>query len=162
MKPSSNGYAYDGPPYDGGSADIIGKLEINDDGIHRLQMTDLFGGTRNDPRNVYRLIIRKAAPDFAVAAWGLHMELRNGDRNALSKPLALRAGITMALEVVAVRRDGFDGDIELVMEGLPDGVTAQGLKIPTGKNSRHHAAHGRPECTIVSGQCNILWQIDPQ
>ena len=133
MKPSSNGYAYDGPPYDGGSADIIGKLEIKEDGVHRLQLTDLFGGTRNDARNVYRLIIRKAAPDFAVAAWGLHMELRNGDRNALSKPLALRAGATTALEVVAVRRDGFDGAIELVMEGLPEGVTAQGLKIPAGQ-----------------------------
>lgn len=133
MKPSSNGYAYDGPPYDGGSADIIGKLEIKEDGVHRLQLTDLFGGTRNDARNVYRLVIRKAAPDFAVAAWGLHMELRNGDRNALSKPLALRAGVTTALEVMAVRRDGFDGAIELVMEGLPEGVTAQGLKIPAGQ-----------------------------
>jgi len=133
MKPSSNGYAYDGPPYDGGSSDIIGKLEVKEDGIHRLQLTDLFGGTRNDARNMYRLIIRKAAPDFALAAWGLHMELRNGDRNALSKPLALRGGSTVALEVVAVRRDGFEGDIELVMEGLPDGVTAQGLKIPAGK-----------------------------
>ena len=133
MKPSSNGYAYDGPPYDGGSSDIIGQLEIKEDGVYRLQLTDLFGGTRNDPRNVYRLMIRKAAPDFAIAAWGLHMELRNGDRNALSKPLALRAGATMALEVVAVRRDGFDGEIELVMERLPEGVTAQGLKIPAGK-----------------------------
>lgn len=133
IRPSSNGYAYDGPPYDGGSADIIGKLEIKEDGLHRLQITDLFGGTRNDARNVYRLIIRKAAPDFALAAWGLHMELRNGDRNALSKPLALRPGITVALEVAVVRRDGFDGDIELVMEGLPEGVTAQGLKIAKGK-----------------------------
>ncbi|MDA1232845.1 MAG: serine protease, partial [Planctomycetota bacterium] len=133
MKPSSNGYAYDGPPFDGGSSDIIGKLEIPEDGIYRLQLLDLFGGTRNDARNIYRLIVRKAEPDFALAAWGLHMELRNGDRNALSKPLALRAGATTALEVVAVRRDGFDGDIDLVMEGLPDGVTAQGLKIPAGK-----------------------------
>ena len=134
LKPSSNGYAYDGPPYDGGSSDILGKLEIKADGVHRLQLSDLFGGTRNDARNVYRLVIRKAAPDFALAAWGLHMELRNGDRNALSKPLALRRGLTMALEVVALRRDGFDGDIELVMEGLPEGVTAQGLKIPAGKS----------------------------
>lgn len=133
MKPSSNGYAYDGPPFDGGSADIIGKLEIPEDGVYRLQLTDLFGGTRNDARNIYRLVIRKAEPDFALAAWGLHMELRNGDRNALSKPLALRAGATVALEVVVVRRDGFAGDIELVMEGLPDGVTAQGLKIPAGQ-----------------------------
>ncbi len=133
VKLSSNGYAYDGPPYDGGSLDIIGKLEIKADGLHRIQLSDLFGGTRNDARNAYRMIIRKAAPDFALAGWGLHMELRNGDRNALSKPLALRNGMTVALEIVAVRRDGFDGEIELMMEGLPDGVTAQGLKIPAGK-----------------------------
>ncbi len=134
VKISSNGYAYDGPPYDGGSLDIIGKLEIKADGVHRLQISDLFGGTRNDPKNIYRLIIRKAAPDFSLAAWALHMELRNGDRAALSKPLALRGGLTVALEVVTVRRDGFNGEIELVMEGLPNGVTAQGLKIPAGKN----------------------------
>ncbi|MFM9068931.1 MAG: hypothetical protein ACKOUR_16610 [Planctomycetota bacterium] len=97
-------------------------------------MADQFGGTRNDPRNIYRLVIRPAQPDFAVVGWALHMELRNGDRNALSKPLALRGGATMALEVVALRRDGFDGDIELAMEGLPVGVTATGLKIPAGQS----------------------------
>jgi len=133
VKVSSNGYAYDGPPYNAGSSDILGKLTIAQDGRHRLKLTDLFGGTRNDPRNVYRLVIRKAQPDFALAAWALHMELRNGDRNALSKPMALRAGATMALEVVAVRRDGFDGEIDLTIEGLPQGVRAKGLKIPVGK-----------------------------
>lgn len=134
VKVSSNGYAYDGPPYNAGSSDVLGKLVIQQDGIHRLQLSDLFGGTRNDPRNVYRLVIRKAAPDFAVVAWALHMELRNGDRNALSKPIALRGGSTMALEVVVIRRDGFNGDIDLVMEGLPEGMTAQGLKIPAGQS----------------------------
>ena len=39
----------------------------------------------------------------------------------------------MPIEVVVVRRDGFDGEIELVMENLPDGVTATGLTIPPGK-----------------------------
>ncbi len=134
VKVSSNGYAYDGPPYNAGTADILGKLEIKEDGVYCLQLTDLFGGTRNDPRNIYRLIIRKAAPDFALVAWALHMELRNGDRNAVSKPLALRGGATMALEVVAIRRDGFNGDIDLAMEGLPEGVTAHGLKIPAGQS----------------------------
>jgi len=134
IKISSNGYAYDGPPYDAGSSDFLGKLTIQQDGRHRLQVTDLYGGTRNDPQNVYRLIIRKATPDFAVVAWALHMELRNGDRAALSKPLALRGGTTMEFEVLALRRDGFDGDIDLVMEGLPQGVTAQGLKIPAGRS----------------------------
>ncbi len=134
VKRSSNGYAYDGPPYNAGSSDILGKIEIKQDGVHRLQLSDLFGGTRSDPRNEYRLVIRKATPDFALVAWALHMELRNGDRNALSKPIALRGGSTMALEVVAVRRDGFGGEIELSMDDLPDGVAASGLKIPAGQS----------------------------
>ncbi len=134
VKRSSNAYAYDGPPYNAGSSDILGKVEIKEGGRYRLQLSDLFGGTRNDPRNVYRLIIRKAAPDFALVAWALHMELRNGDRNALSKPIALRGGSTIAWEVVAVRRDGFAGEIELAMENLPAGVTAAGLKIPAGQS----------------------------
>lgn len=134
VKVSSNGYSYDGPPYDAGTADALGKIEIKEDGIYRLQVSDLFGGTRTDPKNVYRLVIRRAAPDFALVGWALHMELRNGDRNALSKPIALRGGATMALEVIAIRRDGFDGEIELAMENLPAGVTATGLKIPAGQS----------------------------
>lgn len=133
VKVSSNGYAYDGPPFDGGSTDILGKFEVKETGTYRISLNDLFGGTRKDPQNKYRLIIRKAQPDFAVAAWGLHAELRNGDRNALSKPAALRVGNTVAFEVVTVRRDGFDGEIELTLTGLPPGVTATGLKIPAGK-----------------------------
>lgn len=134
IKVSSNAYSYDGPPYDAGSPDIIGKVEIKADGTHRLQLSDLFGGTRSDPRNIYRLIVRKAAPDFAIVGWGLHMNLRNGDRNALSKPISLRAGTTMAVEVIAVRRDGFDGEIELAMDNLPEGVTAAAVNIPAGKS----------------------------
>ncbi len=134
VKLSSNGYAYDGPVYDVGSADVLGKLEIKEDGVHRIQIRDLFGATRAEPRNIYKLIVRKAVPDFALAAWALHMELRNGDRNAVSKPIALRKGVTMGFEVVAVRRDGFDGEITLSMEGLPKGVHAAGLRIPAGKS----------------------------
>ncbi len=133
MKVSTNGYSYDGPPYDAGSADPLGKVEIKEDGLYRLQVRDLFGGTRTDPNHVYRLIVRKAAPDFALAAWAIHMTLRNGDRAALSKPIALRGGATMAFEVVVVRKDGFDGEIELAMEDLPASISACGLKIPAGK-----------------------------
>ncbi len=134
MKVSTNGYSYDGPPYNAGSPDVLGKVEIKEDGIYRLQLRDLFGGTRSESGNVYRLIVRQAAPDFALTAWAVHMTLRNGDRAALSKPMALRAGATMAFEVVVIRRDGFDGEIELGMEDLPAGVTARGLKIAAGKS----------------------------
>ena len=132
IRPSTNHYSYDGPPYEAGSADCLGRLEIKETGTHRLQIRDLFGGTRDEPQAIYRLVIRKARPDFALVCWPLHMELRNGDRAALSKPMALRGGGTVCLEVAAIRRDGFDGPIELSVTGLPDGVSATGLRIPAG------------------------------
>lgn len=137
MKVTSNGYSYDGPPYDAGSPDVLGKFEIKEDGTYRLQVRDLFGGTRTDANNIYRLIVRQAAPDFALAAWAVHMTLRNGDRAALSKPMALRQGDARAFEVVVQRRDGFDGEIEIGMDNLPPGVSAAGLKIGKGKTYGH-------------------------
>ena len=125
-----------GVPYDAGSADVLGKVEIKEDGLYRLQLRDLFGGTRSNPKNIYRLMIRQATPDFALVAWAF--DTANGPNYAQvpSRPIALRGGGTMALQVAALRRDGFDGDIELGVEGLPAGMTATGLKIPAGK------AHG--------------------
>jgi hypothetical protein len=133
VKRSTNGYSYDGPPYNAGSSDVLGKFEVPADGRYQIRLTDLFGGTRNDPTNRYRMIVRKASPDFALVGWAMHMGLRNGDRNALSKPIALRGGAVMPLEIVVLRRDGFDGEIRLAMENLPEGVTATGLKIAAGQ-----------------------------
>jgi len=137
MKVTSNGYSYDGPPYDAGSPDVMGKFEAKEDGTYRIQVRDLFGGTRTNANNIYRLIVRQATPDFSLAAWAVHMTLRNGDRAALSKPMALRQGDARAFEVVVQRRDGFDGEIEISMENLPQGVSAAGLKIGKGKTYGH-------------------------
>jgi hypothetical protein len=115
----------------------MGKFEVKEDGTYRLQVRDLFGGTRTDPNNIYRLIVRQATPDFSLAAWAVHMTLRNGDRASLSKPMALRQGDSRAFEVAVQRRDGFDGEIEISMENLPQGVTAAGLKIGKGKTYGH-------------------------
>jgi hypothetical protein len=134
VKLSSAGYAYDGVPYDVGTPDCLGKFECKEDGVYRLQIRDLFGGTRSDPGNVYQLVLRNAAPDFSLVHWAMHMELRNGDRANLSKPVALRGGATMAFDVVALRRDGFDGEIQIEVENLPPGVMAVGLRIPPGKS----------------------------
>jgi hypothetical protein len=124
---------YTGPPHEAGSPDVLGKFEAKEDGLYRLQLRDLIRGSRREAEGAYRLIIRKANPDFAVAAWAAHQRLRQNDFGTLSKPIALRAGTTMAFEVVTVRRDGLDGEIEIGMENLPPGVTASGLTIPAGK-----------------------------
>lgn len=134
IKPSSNAYSYDGPPCNAGSRDLLGKFVVEETGTYRISLRDRFGGTRDEPRSDWRLVIRQAAPDFAIVGWALHMELRNGDRNDLSKPFALRRGATVAIEVAAVRRDGFDGPIDLTVDGLPSGVHGRGIQIPAGQS----------------------------
>lgn len=165
VKRSSNGYSYDGPPYNAGSTDVLGKFEVPEDGRYRIRLADLFGGTRDNPNNHYRMVVRKAQPDFALVCWALHMGLRNGDRNALSKPLALRGGATIPLEVVVVRKDGFEDEIELEMDGLPEGVTATGLKIGAGKvrgtilvHANRHALRGL-DFASIRGKANIQGEV---
>lgn len=125
--------SYSGPAYQAGSPDVLGKFEVKEDGMYRLQLRNVTRNRGTQAENAYRMIIRKAQPDFAVVAWAAHQRLRQNDFGTISKPIALRAGMTMAFEVVTVRRDGFDGDINLGMENLPPGVTASGLTIPAGK-----------------------------
>lgn len=160
VKVSSNHYTYDGPPYHAGTSDVLGHFTLPQDGSYRLSVTDLFGGTREDARNRYRMIVRRATPDFAIVGWAMHMELRNGDRNALSKPLALRPGTTMAIEVVVIRRDGFDGAIELSMEGLPEGVSAVGLNVPAGQSRGHILLTADREAPAGWKRCSLYGSAD--
>lgn len=62
----------------------------------------------------------------------------------------------MALEVVAVRRDGYNGDIDLTMEGLPAGVTATGLKIPAGQSRGVILVTARPDAPRGFANANFV------
>ena len=58
-----------------------------------MKLHDLFGTNRNDPRAVYRLIMRKEAPDFRLAA-------------VAELPLETKADLTAAPRAVLLRADG--------------------------------------------------------
>lgn len=110
------------------------RFEAKDDGTYRVKICDLFGNARKDPRNVYRLIIRKESPDFALLAVAEPPSEKKDDRAAAPFAALLRADGTTAIKVVAFRRDGFAGEIELHTEGLPPGVSSQPTTIAAGTN----------------------------
>lgn len=116
------------------SSDPVVRFEAKVDGTYRVKVSDLFGNSRNDPRNVYRLIIRKESPDFRLVAIAEPPPEKKDDRKAEPYSTLLRADGTNAIKVVALRRDGFAGEIELHAEGLPGGVTCQPTKIAAGAN----------------------------
>lgn len=123
-----------GPRFNTATNDPAARLEVKEDGVYRVQVRDLFGNTRSDPRRVYRLSIHKEAPDFRLAALAEIPPKNNDDRAAIARAAFLHGGETTSVRVVAFRRDGFAGDIELSGDALPAGVTCAPVKIAAGKN----------------------------
>ena len=116
--------------------DPSGRFEVKEDGFYRLRLSDLFNRYENNPRFVYRLSLRKETPDFRLVALPQAPPPVNKDsKEALLWTPLLRRGETIPLKVLAFRRDNFDGEIQLGVEGLPAGVTCAPARIATNKNS---------------------------
>jgi hypothetical protein len=68
----------------------------------------------------YRLRLGPAQPDFAV--------------RLTPSSVNVPAGRSAPVTVHAVRKDGFDGDIDLVLKDAPAGLTLSGARIPGGRD----------------------------
>jgi hypothetical protein len=111
------------------SRDPAYRLEAKEDGTYRVQVRDLFNTLRDDPRLVYRLSVRREKPDFRLAVMAVKPA---ADLKELPTPPLLRKGASVPVRVVALRRDGFAGEIALSVEGLPPGVTCAPASIGAG------------------------------
>src|SRR2546426_5983922 len=125
-----------GVQYKTSTRDPSGRFEVGENGAYRIQVRDLFNRSQADPRLVYRLSIRKQAPDFRLVAVAQPPPSPNKDaKEALLWTPLLRRGETMPLKVMGFRRDNFNGDIELKVENLPAGVTCNEAKIEKDQSS---------------------------
>ncbi|HEV3004192.1 MAG TPA: PPC domain-containing protein, partial [Pirellulales bacterium] len=107
------------------------------DGTYRVLVRDLSSSIYPDPRRVYRLAIRPEQPDFrlvAVPRFAGVIADPNQNQPVVWSPL-LRKGGSELVDVLAFRRDGFDGEIVVSAEGLPGGVTATPATIGPGQSS---------------------------
>ena len=106
------------------------QLKIDADATYRVTIKDLFGNANNDPRLVYRLLIRQPLPDFRLLAYSVPI---SGDKNKVAPSATLlRRGGNTTLAVRVIRQYGFDGDVEISVDGLPDGVICHGA-LASGK-----------------------------
>ena len=103
-----------------------------EDGTYRIMVRDLYSESRGSPEYVYRLSIRRPAPDFRVLLLQEPpRESDNNDRMDLWSAV-VHKGRSTAVTVLAQRIDGFAGEIQLSVEGLPDGITCPGATIGPG------------------------------
>ncbi|HEY2841513.1 MAG TPA: PPC domain-containing protein [Pirellulales bacterium] len=125
-----------------------------EDGTYRVLVRDLYAGSRGDPRMIYALAIRSPAPDFRLVA----VPVYHSNNKTLSAPLnpLLRRGGAEMIDVVALRRDGFNGEIELSVEGLPAGVTTTKAFIPADQNVTTVVLRAAEDAPAWAGTLSIV------
>ncbi len=115
--------------------DAAARFEVPETGNYRVLVRDLFNLGEGRPRYPYRLSLRHETPDFRLVALPMPPPRVGEDRKVQVLPVALRREQTIALKVLAFRRDGFNGDIELTATNLPAGVSVAAARIVAGQNT---------------------------
>ena len=115
--------------------DPAARFEAKEGGAYLIQVRDLFNRSASSPSHVYRLSLRKETPDFRLVVLPQPHAPGKDKKDVPVWTSSLRRGETWPIKVLAFRRDGFNGDIQLTAEGLPPGVSASAGKIESGKSS---------------------------
>ncbi len=90
------------------------RATLPENGTYLLHVSD--SQHQGGPEYGYRLRVSPPRPDF---------ELR-----VVPSTVNVRSGSTVPLTVYAIRRDGFSGEIDVVLKDAPDGFTLHGGRVP--------------------------------
>lgn len=113
--------------------DPMYRFQVPADGTYRVTLRDRYYEVRGGPELVYRLSIRRERPDFRLLALPTPPS-PNNNLVPVSWSVALRKGDNVKVDVLAFRRDGFDGTIDVHVEGLPKGVECKGASLGAKQN----------------------------
>ncbi len=124
-----------GSDFDTSTDDPSYRLNCTADAIYRVMLRDQFGGSRADPRMIYRLVIRRERPDYRLAVVSQPVTTPVNANLVRVGGVTIRQGGTAAIQVTVQRRDGFAGEISVTAEGLPEGVSTRGALIGSTQQS---------------------------
>lgn len=99
-------------------ADSRVEVTLPADGVYLVSVSDT--QNKGGPDYAYRLRLGVPRPDFAL--------------RVVPSTVNVRAGATVPVTVFALRKDGFDGPIDLVLTSPTNGYTLSGNRIPAGQN----------------------------
>jgi hypothetical protein len=88
------------------------SFNVSQDGTFRIEVRDLGGS--GGPRHFYRLRATRAEPDYTLTV--------------ATDRFTLTPGKPLDIPVTVERHNGFAGDVEVTVEGPPEGVTAAPVK----------------------------------
>ena len=136
-----------------GSRDPIVMLNAKAKQRYRIEWRDQFHS-----KGGYRLELRRPEPRaHLIAAAEKPHEI--GNQLSRWSPV-LRRGGTAHWEILAMRRDGFNGPITLRAENLPDGVTASPLTIGKGQHRGVFILTASAEAPAFAGVLNLVGEME--
>ena len=140
--------------YSTGSRDPFFQFKAEQDGIYRLKIHDLAATRESRPSHLYRLSIRQSDPDFHLLVATDDPGGSNDDGN-IWEPL-LRLGGKTRMNVMAIRRDGFAGKIDIEVKGLPSGISFPGATIPEKSNGTYLFFEASREAAGWTGAVQVI------
>lgn len=99
-------------------ADSYLRVRLPRSGTYFVRLADVRG--HGSEAHSYRLRVGPPRPDVTLYV----------TPSSISVP----AGRAMLITLYAVRKDGFDGDIDITLDGAPEGFALGGARIPKGRN----------------------------
>ena len=134
--------------------DAVLSFTADADAEYEIKLINNLGS--GDPAHQYRLAIRNASPDFQLlTTTELNIMASNGRAGFPAAQLVRRGG-SIVYRVIAPRRDGFDGDIVITMEGLPKGVNAQPLVFSGQTDNGFLTVLAAPDAPAWAGPVRIV------
>ena len=117
------------------SRDAIVQFTTSESGRYRLLVRDQQHSDRREHGHRYAIELRKPLADIAAIAY-LSYPTRNATQATSLAPTIAKQG-TLAIAVAVTRFDGWTGPVELHVDGLPPGVSSQGLTLAENQSNGH-------------------------
>jgi len=142
--------------FDTSTDDPTYRLAVDQDAVYRVIVRDQYGGSARDPRHVYRLTIRKPEPDFRVAAVAERLQVPANPAVVPAGTTSIRRGGTVMYEVRIARQEGFDGEVAVSAEGLPEGVSCSTAYIGPGSDDTVLILRAADNAAFWSGSIRVV------
>jgi hypothetical protein len=150
------------------------RFAVPADGKYLLLVADRLADAVAGPRHLYRLRIAPDQPDFRLVV--MPIDYHRPDA------CCVRQGGSEAYTVFAWRQDGFNGDIQLSVDGLPKGVTCPPQTLGGGQRQTSLALSAAADAPVWTGpiaikgtatirgrpvvrearSATIVWPVQPQ
>jgi hypothetical protein len=123
------------------------RFVVPADGKYELLVTSREADMQAGPRHIYRLSIRKEQPDFRLV-------LVDHDDNDPTG-CTLRQGGGQYMHVLCFRNDGFTGDVNVSVEGLPPGVSCPPQTLGPNQKQTALVLSAAPDAAAWAGEIKV-------